>query len=76
MLDVHQFDGQLGNAVYLNVYWKIKKEPEEIDNADIKNTVIHLPVTGDDYNALVEAQSKTLKRLSFEIVDAINRKSK
>ncbi len=70
-LDVNQFDGRLGESVLLNSIWEIKQGKPGKERTEIKRSIIEQPVSGDDYNALVEAKSKALKTLSIEITDKI-----
>ncbi len=75
-LDVNQFDGRLGESVLLNIIWEIKEAGAGNKNTDIISSIIEQPVPGNDYNALVEAQSNALKILSIEIIDKIKQKEK
>ena len=75
-LDLNQFDGQLGESVLLNIIWEIKQGEPGNETTEIKRFIIEQPVSGDDYNALVEAKSKALKKLSIEITDEIERQEK
>ena len=70
-LDVNQFDGQLGKSVLLNTIWEIKQGTAGNERIEIKRSIIEQSVSGDDYNALVEAKSKALKTLSIEITDKL-----
>ncbi len=72
-LDVHQFDGLLGESVLLNVSWAvIASGPNPVNNI-MKRSFIKQPVAGNDYEAMVKAQSEALKMLSQEIVDELKR---
>jgi len=75
-LDVNQFDGRLGESVVLNSIWEIKQGKPGKEKTEIKRSIIEQPVSGDDYNALVEAKSKALKTLSIEITDKIRLQEK
>lgn len=73
-LDVHQFDGGLGEYVLLNVSWVlIESGGNHPVNNVIKRSVIKQPMVGNDYDAMVKAQSEALKTLSHEIVDELKR---
>jgi uncharacterized protein len=73
VLDVHQFDGRLGDSVELNVSWMVKKNQTIPDSPVFRRSVIKQAVSGNDYDALVKAKSEALKTLSQAIVDEINR---
>lgn len=72
-LDVHQFDGGLGEYVLLNVSWVVIESGANPVNKVIKRSVIKQPVAGNDYDAMVKAQSEALKTLSQQIVDELKR---
>lgn len=65
-MDVHQFDGQLGGDVVLNVKWNIiavaTGKIELVTTSNIKTGT-----SGPDYDALVNASSIALAKLSEEI---------
>jgi uncharacterized lipoprotein YmbA len=73
-LTVEQFDGQLGDHVVLNVTWSVWHQ-KDTNEPVIKHTRIKEPVSHEDYDALVEAQSRAIATLSRAIVDEINRVS-
>nr|WP_232371142.1 PqiC family protein [Desulfogranum marinum] len=65
-LDVHQFDGRLGEYASLKATWAIYDKTENtllvIHHGDFK-----APIQQDGYDALVEAQSTLVMMLSKEI---------
>ena len=71
-LDVQQFDGALGGAAVLRVTWIVTgregKTPLSVRKSDIRE-----PVSGNDYDALVAAQSRALAALSRQIAEEIRR---
>jgi uncharacterized lipoprotein YmbA len=71
-LDVQQFDGALGGVAVLKVTWIVTgregKTPLAVRKADIQE-----PVSGNDYDALVSAQSRAVAALSREIAEQIRR---
>ena len=71
-LTVEQFDGRFGGEVVLNVTWSVwnKKDTNE---PVIKHTSIKEPLSTEDYDALVAAQSRAIGTLSRAIVDEIER---
>jgi uncharacterized lipoprotein YmbA len=71
-LDVEQFDGQLGERVFLRVIWSLVGQ-EGKKELVVRKTLIEEPVLTNDYNGLVEAQSNALATLSREIVEGIRR---
>lgn len=69
-LDIHQFDGRLGESASLKVTWMIYKTGEE------KSIVVHQstlkePIAKDGYDALVAAQNRLLASLSKEIANVL-----
>ena len=73
ILDVHQFDGRLGESVLLNVSWVMTINQAGSEQQIYKKSVINQPMSGKGYDALVEAQSNAVKELSKEIVYEIKR---
>ncbi len=71
-LAVEQFDGQLGERVFLRVIWVVVGQ-EGANELVVRKTVIEEPVLTNDYEGLVAAQSKALATLSQAIVDEIKR---
>jgi len=73
-LDVQQFDGALGGAVVLRATWIVTgregKTPLSVRKSDIQE-----PVSGQDYDALVGAQSRAVGALSRDIAEEIRRLS-
>jgi len=70
-LDVYQFDGRLGESVVLNVSWVLKNTQAGTIHSVFKKSVIRQVVSGNGYDALVQAQSDAIKTLSRAIVDEI-----
>ncbi len=75
VLDVHQFDGRLGESVVLRVSWALKKNQATPAQQILIKTVINQPVSGNGYEALVNAQSEAINILSREIASAIKKDS-
>ena len=73
-LTVDQFDGQLGGDVVLNVTWSVWSQ-KGANESVIRHTRIKEPVSAENYDALVEAQSRAIATLSRAIVDEIARVS-
>jgi uncharacterized lipoprotein YmbA len=73
-LTVEQFDGQLGEHVVLNVTWSVWHQ-KDTNEPGIKHTRIKEAISGDDYDALVAAQSRAISALSRDIVKEIERVS-
>ena len=71
-LEVEQFDGQLGERVYLRVIWAVVGQKGN-NELLVRKTRIEEPVLTDDYEGLVAAQSNALETLSREIVEEIRR---
>jgi uncharacterized lipoprotein YmbA len=70
-LDVQQFDGNPGEAVFLNVRWSVLGSDDKV--LVTRKSVIKTAVNGTDYDALVLAQSQALAELSKEIAGEIRR---
>jgi uncharacterized lipoprotein YmbA len=70
-LDVQQFDGNPGEAVFLNVRWAVLSSDDKV--LVTRKSVIKIDVTGTDYDALVLAQSQALVELSKEIAGEIQK---
>jgi hypothetical protein len=71
-LTVEQFDGRFGEHVVLNVAWSVQHQKDTKEPV-IKHTRIKEPVSAEDYEALVAAQSRAIGTLSRAIVDEIER---
>jgi len=73
-LTVEQFDGRFGGGVVLNVTWSVWNQ-KDTNEPVIKHTLIKEPVSAEDYESLVAAQSRAIGTLSRVIVDEIERVS-
>ena len=71
-LNVEQFDGQLGERVFLRVIWSLVGQ-EGKKELVVRKTLIEEPVLTSDYEGLVAAQSNALATLSREIVEEIRK---
>ncbi len=71
-LTVEQFDGRFGEDVLLNVTWSVWNQ-KDTNEPVIKHTRIKEPLSTEDYDALVAAQSRAIVALSRAIVDEIER---
>jgi len=69
---VNQFDGRLGDKVWLRAVWAIR-DLKANQVIAVRNAVIDQPVTASDYAALVAAQSRALEALSREIAAEIEK---
>ncbi|MEJ2656664.1 MAG: PqiC family protein [Desulfobacterales bacterium] len=74
-LTVNQFDGQFGRQVVLNVTWVVWNQKGASEPV-VRHTRIKEPVSAENYDALVEAQSRAIAALSRVIADEIARVSK
>jgi uncharacterized lipoprotein YmbA len=70
LVDVIRFDGSPGGDVSLIVRWAILEGKERKVASMRKSTIIE-PSGGKGYEAMVEADSRALEKLSREIADAI-----
>jgi uncharacterized lipoprotein YmbA len=73
-LTVEQFDGRFEGDVVLNVAWSVWNQ-KDANGPVIKHTRIKEPVSAEDYEALVAAQSRAIATLSRAIVEEIERVS-
>jgi uncharacterized protein len=71
-LTVEQFDGRFGGNVVLNVTWSVWNQ-KDTNEPVMKNTRIREPVSAENYDALVAAQSRAIGTLSRAIVNEIER---
>lgn len=70
-LDIRYFEGQWGNNVLLDVTWTIS-DREDQNTLALKKSIITEPLpAAEDYQLLVAAQSRTIARLSREIIQEI-----
>jgi uncharacterized protein len=69
-LNIRSFVGQWGKNVLLDVIWQITDRTGAKPLA-VKKSVITEPLSAEDYDALVAAQSQAIARLSREIVQEI-----
>jgi uncharacterized lipoprotein YmbA len=65
-LQVHQFDGRLGQYAQLDITWTITGR-EARDVLLVRKSLIREPVQGADYDAFVAAKSRVLATLSRQI---------
>jgi len=73
-LTVEQFDGRFGGDVVLNVTWSVWNQ-KDANKPVIRHTSVKEPLSTEDYDALVAAQSRAIATLSRAIVDEIERVS-
>ena len=66
-IDVFRFDGTLGNAVALDVHWRMRSNQGPVQRA----AYIREPIEGDGYAALAAAMSRALATLAHQIADAV-----
>jgi uncharacterized protein len=69
-VDVTRFEGTLGESVTLAAQWSVSRE-EDKKILSVRESIVKEPVEGQDYDALVEAMSRSLAALSREIAGAI-----
>ena len=69
-MEIHQFDGRLGQYAQLDVTWAIiGRETREI--LLVRKSLIREPVQGEDYDTFVAAKSRILGTLSRQIAQGI-----
>jgi uncharacterized lipoprotein YmbA len=69
-VDVMRFDGKLGGDLVLVANWTIR-EGQGAKRVRVQKSRIREPAGGQSYEAMVEAMSRALVRLSREIAEAI-----
>ena len=69
-VDIHEFEGRLGNSVHLNAAWTLKDHDSNGVLA-ARRSVIKEPASSNDYESLVAAQSAAVATLSKRIADEI-----
>ena len=72
VINVREFDGQLGGMVTLNADWTVTYKGKE-KTVMAKKSVLQENTDGSDYQAYVAAQSRLLAKLSQAITDEIRR---
>ena len=70
VLDIHQFDGRLGESASLKVTWVIYREGAE-KGAVVYQSSLNEQVAEDGYDALVAAQSRLVFRFSKDIAKVL-----
>ncbi len=69
-MEVHQFDGRLGQYAQLDITWTITgRDDRQI--LFVKKSLINEPTQGDDFDAIVAAKSRILANLSRQIAQGI-----
>lgn len=66
-IDVHRFDGRLGDTVVLEASWLLRMAGRK-QALQLRRVVIEESFSGRDYDALVAAKSKALAAFSRMIV--------
>jgi len=69
-MEVHQFDGRLGEYVLLNITWTITGRHSD-DVLRVRNSVIKEAVQSGEYEDFVAAKSRILAALSREMASEI-----
>ena len=69
-IDIGRLDGSIGGDMVLAARWSLLRG-ESKTPLMTRVSLLHEPVTADDYEALVSAQVRVLERMSDEIADAI-----
>ncbi len=72
VINVREFDGQLGGIVTLNADWTVTHKGKE-KTVMAKKSILQENTDGSDYQAYVAAQSRLLAKLSQEITDEVRR---
>jgi uncharacterized protein len=75
-LDIHQFEGQNGDSVLLNVTWAIWGKDDSPQPLYVTRSIIRQPVDGQGYESLVSAYSLAVAELSREVASAIQKNAK
>ncbi len=72
LVNIREFDGQLGGMVTLNADWTVASKGKE-KTIIAKKSVLQENTNGTDYQDYVATQSRLLEKLSQEIADEIRR---
>ncbi len=70
IINFRQFDGWLGERVHLGAYWEIRSLGIQ-QNTRQEKTEVDEPVDGQTYQAMVDAMSLAIQRLSRDIAETI-----
>lgn len=68
-INIARFDGRLGDEVLLVARWILTNQDSQVISTKV--SIIREQASGDSYDALIQAQNKTLRALSDEIAEAI-----
>jgi uncharacterized lipoprotein YmbA len=74
-MEVLRLDGSLGKDVTLEAWWMVRSGDGK-RMVFSKKSIFNEPVSGNDYNALVSAQSRAVGLLSIEIAEAMKNRFK
>jgi uncharacterized lipoprotein YmbA len=74
-VEVVRFDGQLGDAAWLETRWSVFKGPEKKLLKAGRSSITE-PVTGPDYSDLVAAQSRAVAKFSQQVAAVIKQDGK
>jgi uncharacterized lipoprotein YmbA len=69
-MEVHQFDGRLGQYVQLETTWTITGR-EEREILFVRKSLIREPTGGEDFDAFIAAKNRILATLSQQIAQGI-----
>jgi hypothetical protein len=75
-LDVHQFEAKTGGSVVLSATWTIRGRGQDGEPLNAARSLISLPASGQDYDALVSKYSQAVAELSREVSAALSGLSK
>ena len=70
IVNVREFNGQLGGMVTLNADWTVARQGED-KTVVARKSLLKEKATGVEYSVYVTAQSRLLEKLSQQIVDEI-----
>ncbi len=68
-IDINRFDGQLGGDANLTARWSLYDKNKKAILSKI--SIINETFNGTNFEQLVDAENRTLQRLSYEIANAI-----
>jgi hypothetical protein len=70
-LDIHRYEGQMGDSVLLNVTWTIQGKENNTGPLHIRRSIIHQPISGQGFDALASAYSQAVAELSREVASTM-----
>lgn len=71
-IDVQTLESKPGDEVIVDALWTIKSTKAGKSEPKVGRTLVHVPVVGDGFDALVAAQSRAFAKISKDIAQKID----